>query len=78
MQRKTYLFSLLDALSNLEASFFRPYELIAVSTFKEIAIWHVGSNPDPDGRLSVEKVATLSTHDSEVPSATLFSLAVPL
>nr|BAO49748.1 nuclear pore complex protein Seh1a [Nicotiana benthamiana] len=44
----------------------RPYELIAVSTFKEIAIWHVGSNPDPDGRLSVEKVATLSTHDSEV------------
>ncbi|XP_009613245.2 protein SEH1 [Nicotiana tomentosiformis] len=44
----------------------RPYELIAVSTSKEIAIWHVGSNPDPNGRLSVEKVATLSTHDSEV------------
>ncbi|KAJ8526997.1 hypothetical protein K7X08_029474 [Anisodus acutangulus] len=44
----------------------RPYELIAIATCKEIALWHVGSNPDPDGRLSVEKVVTLSTHDSEV------------
>ncbi|KAH0660908.1 hypothetical protein KY290_029642 [Solanum tuberosum] len=44
----------------------RPYELIAVATCKEIALWHVGSNPDSDGRLSVEKVAMLSTHDSEV------------
>ncbi|KAF3684212.1 putative dihydroflavonol-4-reductase-like [Capsicum annuum] len=44
----------------------RPYELIAVATCKEIALWHVASNPDPDGRLSVEKVAMLSTHDSEV------------
>ncbi|XP_015083387.1 protein SEH1 [Solanum pennellii] len=44
----------------------RPYELIAVATCKEIALWHVGSNPDSDGRLSVEKVAMLSTHDSEI------------
>ncbi|XP_055821664.1 protein SEH1 [Solanum dulcamara] len=44
----------------------RPYELIAVATCKEIALWHVGSNPDSDGRLSVEKVAMLSTHDSKV------------
>ncbi|KAK4486356.1 hypothetical protein RD792_009028 [Penstemon davidsonii] len=44
----------------------RPYELIAVATDKEISIWHLGSNPDPDGRLSVQKVAMLSGHGSEV------------
>ncbi|KAL5747644.1 hypothetical protein ACOSQ2_024941 [Xanthoceras sorbifolium] len=44
----------------------RPYEVLAVSTNKGIAIWHVGSNPDLDGRLSVEKVALLSGHGDEV------------
>lgn len=44
----------------------RPYELIAVATQKGISIWHLGSNPDPDGRLLVRKVAMLSGHDSEV------------
>ncbi|KAK6158391.1 hypothetical protein DH2020_005705 [Rehmannia glutinosa] len=44
----------------------RPYELIAVATQKGISIWHLGSNPDPDGRLSVQRVALLSGHDSEV------------
>ncbi|KAI3468635.1 hypothetical protein Pfo_025298 [Paulownia fortunei] len=44
----------------------RPYELIAVATQKGISVWHLGSNPDPDGRLSVRKVALLSSHDSEV------------
>ncbi|OMO79738.1 hypothetical protein CCACVL1_13480 [Corchorus capsularis] len=44
----------------------RPYELIAVASQKGIAIWHVGSTPDLDGRLSVEKVALLSGHNSEV------------
>lgn len=44
----------------------RPYEVIAVATHKGIAIWHLGSNPDPDGRLSVEKVALLSGHEGEV------------
>ncbi|KAK4389195.1 protein SEH1 [Sesamum angolense] len=44
----------------------RPYELIAVATQKGISIWHLGSNPDADGRLSAQKLATLSGHDSEV------------
>ncbi|KAL0324214.1 UNVERIFIED_CONTAM: protein SEH1 [Sesamum calycinum] len=44
----------------------RPYELIAVATLKGISIWHLGSNPDADGRLSAQKLATLSGHDSEV------------
>ncbi|CAI9772081.1 unnamed protein product [Fraxinus pennsylvanica] len=44
----------------------RPYELIAVATNKGIAIWHLGSNPDSNGRLSTEKVAVLSGHDGEV------------
>ncbi|VFQ67707.1 unnamed protein product [Cuscuta campestris] len=44
----------------------RPYEVIAVSTCNGIAIWHVGSEPDPDGRLAIERVALLSSHDNEV------------
>ncbi|GAV65791.1 WD40 domain-containing protein [Cephalotus follicularis] len=44
----------------------RPYEKIAVATHKGIEIWHVGLNPDSDGRLSVEKVASLSSHEGEV------------
>ncbi|XP_008775572.2 protein SEH1 isoform X1 [Phoenix dactylifera] len=44
----------------------RPYEVIAVATCKGIAIWHVGLNPESDGRLSKEKVALLSGHDGEV------------
>ncbi|KAL0312483.1 UNVERIFIED_CONTAM: protein SEH1 [Sesamum radiatum] len=42
------------------------YELIAVATQKGISIWHLGSNPDADGRLSAQKLATLAGHDSEV------------
>lgn len=41
----------------------RPYEMIATATCKGITIWHVGLNPDQDGRLSVEKVALLSGHE---------------
>ncbi|XP_058100221.1 protein SEH1 [Magnolia sinica] len=44
----------------------RPYEVVAVATSKGIAIWHLGLNPDTDGRLSVKKVALLSGHDGEV------------
>lgn len=44
----------------------RPYEVIAVATYKGITIWHLGLNPDPDGRLSTEKVALLSGHEGEV------------
>ncbi|KAA8528255.1 hypothetical protein F0562_035494 [Nyssa sinensis] len=44
----------------------RPYEVIAVATHKGIAVWHLGLNPDLDGRLSVEKVALLSGHEGEV------------
>ena len=39
---------------------------MAVATHKGIAIWHLGLNPDIDGRLSVERVALLSGHDGEV------------
>ncbi|GAA0151965.1 transporter [Lithospermum erythrorhizon] len=44
----------------------RPYELISVATSDGISIWHVGSNPEIDGRLWVEKVALLSGHCGEV------------
>ncbi|XP_012086752.1 protein SEH1 [Jatropha curcas] len=44
----------------------RPYEVIAVATHKGIAIWHLGLNPDLDGRLPVEKVALLSGFEGEV------------
>uniref|UniRef100_A0A2N9FK89 Uncharacterized protein n=1 Tax=Fagus sylvatica TaxID=28930 RepID=A0A2N9FK89_FAGSY len=44
----------------------RSYEVIAVATHKGIAIWHLGLDPDLDGRLSVEKVALLSGHEGEV------------
>ncbi|XP_058224641.1 protein SEH1 [Rhododendron vialii] len=44
----------------------RPYEVIATATHKGIAIWHLGLNPDLDGRLSVEKVASLSGHEGGV------------
>lgn len=44
----------------------RPYELIAVASYKGISIWQMASHPDPDGRLSVEKVATFPCHDNEV------------
>ncbi|KAF6149627.1 hypothetical protein GIB67_011236 [Kingdonia uniflora] len=44
----------------------RPYEVVAVGSSKGIAIWHLGLNPDTDGRLSVEKVALLSGHEGEV------------
>ncbi|KAB1215468.1 Nucleoporin SEH1 [Morella rubra] len=44
----------------------RPYEVIAVATQRGIAIWHLGLDPDPDGRLSAERVALLSSHEGEV------------
>ena len=44
----------------------RPYEVIAVATNKGIALWHLGLNPDTDGRLSVEQVSLLSGHGGEV------------
>ncbi|KAH9619170.1 hypothetical protein KSS87_012610 [Heliosperma pusillum] len=44
----------------------RPYEVISVATQKGIAMWHVGLNPDVNGRLSVENVALLSGHQGEV------------
>ncbi|KAF5734771.1 hydroquinone glucosyltransferase [Tripterygium wilfordii] len=44
----------------------RPYEVIAVATHKGITIWHLGMNPDVDGRLSLERVALLSGHNGEV------------
>ncbi|XP_040989037.1 protein SEH1-like [Juglans microcarpa x Juglans regia] len=44
----------------------RPYEVIAIATHKGISIWHLGLDPDLDGRLSVEKVALLSSHEGEV------------
>ncbi|TKW15443.1 hypothetical protein SEVIR_5G236800v4 [Setaria viridis] len=44
----------------------RSYEIIAVATCKGIAIWHIGSNTDSEGRPSTENVALLSGHDGEV------------
>ncbi|CAN0908781.1 Protein SEH1 [Linum grandiflorum] len=44
----------------------RPYEIIAVASNKGIAIWNLGTNPDMDGRLSVERVALLSGFEGEV------------
>lgn len=44
----------------------RPYELIAVANQKGISIWHLESNPGPDGRLATHNVAMLSSHDNEV------------
>ncbi|KAL2347972.1 hypothetical protein Fmac_001972 [Flemingia macrophylla] len=44
----------------------RPYEIIAVATHKGLAIWHLGLNPDHDGRLPVERVALLSGHEGVV------------
>ncbi|KAM1209111.1 hypothetical protein ACFX2J_014689 [Malus domestica] len=44
----------------------RPYEVIAIATHKGISIWHLGLNPDSDGRLSMEKIAVLSGHKGEV------------
>ncbi|KAL8238849.1 hypothetical protein R6Q59_015416 [Mikania micrantha] len=44
----------------------RPYELIAVAKSNGISIWKMASNPDLNGRLSVEKVGMLSSHDNEV------------
>lgn len=45
----------------------RPYEIIAVATWKGIAIWHVDMNSDSSSEWnSCKKVALLSDHDSEV------------
>ncbi|KAI8557442.1 hypothetical protein RHMOL_Rhmol04G0011200 [Rhododendron molle] len=34
---------------------FTPYEVITTGTHKQIAIWHLGLNPNLDGKLSTEK-----------------------
>ncbi|XP_073220818.1 protein SEH1 [Cicer arietinum] len=44
----------------------RPYEIIAVATHKGLSIWHLGLNPDHNGRLPVERVALLSGHQGMV------------
>ncbi|XP_076898039.1 protein SEH1-like [Bidens hawaiensis] len=44
----------------------RPYELIAVATSNGISIWQMASNPDSNGRLSVEKVAMFPCNGNEV------------
>uniref|UniRef100_A0A251V7J7 WD40/YVTN repeat-like-containing domain-containing protein n=1 Tax=Helianthus annuus TaxID=4232 RepID=A0A251V7J7_HELAN len=44
----------------------RPYELIAVATSNGLSIWKMASNPDHNGRLSVEKVVTFPCHENEV------------
>lgn len=44
----------------------RPYELMAVATLKSISIWQMASDPDIDGRLSVEKIATFPCHNNQV------------
>ncbi|XP_073306510.1 protein SEH1-like isoform X1 [Primulina huaijiensis] len=44
----------------------RPYELIAVANQKGIGVWHLGLNPDADGRLPVNQVVMLHGHDGEV------------
>ncbi|GAB2252600.1 hypothetical protein Droror1_Dr00005447 [Drosera rotundifolia] len=46
-------------------NFGRPYEIIAIATQKGVALWHVGLEPNVDGRLLVEKVASLSSHEGE-------------
>lgn len=51
--------------------FFRPYEVIAVATEKGISIWHLSLNVEVDGRLSAEKVASLSGHEGEVGTPSL-------
>ncbi|KAF7124968.1 hypothetical protein RHSIM_Rhsim12G0186300 [Rhododendron simsii] len=37
-----------------------PYEVITTGTHKQIAIWHLGLNPNLDGKLSTEKFTLLS------------------
>lgn len=59
-----YHYNLFDNLNLCNP--FRPYELIAVATEKGIAIWHLGLNPDVDGRLPMERAALLSGHEGEV------------
>ncbi|WRX19321.1 hypothetical protein QQP08_011808 [Theobroma cacao] len=61
------IFELLDPLELKNWQLQAEYQnVIAVASQKGIAIWHVGSTPDLDGRLSVEKAALLSEHNSEV------------
>ena len=52
--------------NNFHVLYFRPYEIIAVATCKGIAVWHVGFNPESDGRLSTENTALLPGHNGEV------------
>lgn len=52
------------------------YELIAVASQKGIGIWHLGSVPDVDGRLLVEKVANLPGHGGEVKDLQFSSISI--
>ncbi|KAK8941523.1 hypothetical protein KSP40_PGU010958 [Platanthera guangdongensis] len=44
----------------------RPFEVIAVGTYKGIAIWHVWLESETDHRFSSEKIVLLSGHVGEI------------
>ncbi|KAG5531409.1 hypothetical protein RHGRI_026137 [Rhododendron griersonianum] len=48
----------------------RPYEVITIGTHKQIAIWHLGLNPNLDGKLSTEKVWEMEWNISGMTLAT--------
>ncbi|KAI8523747.1 hypothetical protein RHMOL_Rhmol13G0096300 [Rhododendron molle] len=50
--------------------FFRPYEVIITGTHKQIPIWHLGLNPNLDGKLSTEKVWKMEWNISGMTLAT--------
>ncbi|KAI8571052.1 hypothetical protein RHMOL_Rhmol01G0086800 [Rhododendron molle] len=50
--------------------FFRPYEVITTGTHKQIPIWHLGLNPNLDGKLSTEKVWKMEWNISGMTLAT--------
>ncbi|KAI8557441.1 hypothetical protein RHMOL_Rhmol04G0011200 [Rhododendron molle] len=49
---------------------FTPYEVITTGTHKQIAIWHLGLNPNLDGKLSTEKVWEMEWNISGMTLAT--------
>ncbi|KAI8571048.1 hypothetical protein RHMOL_Rhmol01G0086800 [Rhododendron molle] len=48
----------------------RPYEVITTGTHKQIPIWHLGLNPNLDGKLSTEKVWKMEWNISGMTLAT--------
>ncbi|KAI8523751.1 hypothetical protein RHMOL_Rhmol13G0096300 [Rhododendron molle] len=57
--------------------FFRPYEVIITGTHKQIPIWHLGLNPNLDGKLSTEKVWKMEWNISGMTLATTGGDGVP-